>query len=339
MSKKSNPTLIGAFVVGATALLAIGVAVFGGAELFAKKDVYVSYFTQKAQGLRKGSNVTMNGVHIGHVSDLVLLVHQDTYQTTTKVTMDILPDSWIVTSGGVRLGTGLETGIPHDQLVNVGGLRAELKSESLVTGQLLVDITFQPDTEAVMRGGGNSPYPEIPTIPSNIQAMLANIQRLFSDLTKDFDAREFSRRFQSIIRGADELANSRELRESLAGANTLINREETQQLSASLQETLAEVGSAATAADSLMRNADASLDTDLKPLITKMAATLDEARGALDEAQGALAAAKFQLRGESVQVYQLGETLREVEGAARAMREFLDYLERNPEAFLKGKKP
>jgi hypothetical protein len=46
-----------------------------------------------------------------------------------------------------------------------------------------------------------------------------------------------------------------------------------------------------------------------------------------------------QLSGDSVQAYQLGQALREVEGAARSMREFLDYLERNPEAVLQGKKP
>ncbi len=73
------------------------------------------------------------------------------------------------------------------------------------------------------------------------------------------------------------------------------------------------------------------MDTDLEPLIAKTVATLDEA-------QGALATAKSQLSGESVQIYQLGETLREVEAAARAMREFLDYMERNPESVLKGKK-
>ena len=49
-------------------------------------------------------------------------------------------------------------------------------------------------------------------------------------------------------------------------------------------------------------------------------------------------AAKVQLSGESVQAYQLGEALRAVQGAARAMREFLEYLDRNPEALLKGKK-
>ena len=182
-----------------------------------------------------------------------------------------------------------------------------------------------------MRGGANPPHPEIPTIPSNVERIMANIQRWIHNLTEDFDAKELSLQVKSIIRGVDELANSEELRESLAGANRLMNKEETQQLSASLQATLAEFRSAAADAGSLLRNADASLDTDLKPLIEKIVATLDEA-------QGGLAAAKFQLRGESVQVYQLGETLKEVEGAARAMREFLDYLEHNPEAFLQGKK-
>ena len=80
-----------------------------------------------------------------------------------------------------------------------------------------------------------------------------------------------------------------------------------------------------------MRNADSKLDTDIRPAIAKLDA-------ALNEAKEALAAAKVQLSGDSVQAYQLGQALREVEGAARSMREFLDYLEHNPEALLRGKK-
>ena len=60
MSKKNNPTLIGAFVVGATLLIAIGVAVFGGAELLAERRVYVTYFPEGTHGLRVGSNVTVS---------------------------------------------------------------------------------------------------------------------------------------------------------------------------------------------------------------------------------------------------------------------------------------
>ncbi|GJL73804.1 MAG: paraquat-inducible protein B [Nitrosomonas sp.] len=333
MSKKSNPTLIGIFVVGATALLALGVTVFGGAKLFAKKEFYVAYFTENTQGLRVGSNVAMNGVNIGQVSDMVLLLNRDTFQGLTEVTMEIRPESWVVMEGGVPIGSGQDTlaPIPHEKVIQVGGLRAQLQSESLVTGQLLVGMTFQPDTEAVMRGGASPPHPEIPTIPSTTKKIMADVQGWVHELSKDFDAQIFSQRIQNIMQGVDELVNSPELRASLAGADKLINKRETQHLSVSLQEALTEFRGTISDFGLLVRNVDARVNTDLIPLIEKIDTTLDEA-------QQALAAVKLQLNGESVQAYQLGETLREVEAAARATREFLDYMERNPEAVLQGKK-
>lgn len=332
MSKKSNPTLIGIFVVGATALFALGVAVFGGAKLFAKKEFYVAYFTENTQGLRVGSNVAMNGVNIGQVSDMVLLLNRDTFQGLTEVTMEIRPESWVVMEGGVTIGSGLDTStIPHERVIEVGGLRAQLQSESLVTGQLLVGMTFQPDAEAVMRGGTNPPHPEIPTIPSTTKKIMADVQGWVHEMTKDFDAQIFSQQIQNIMRGVDELANSQELRALLVGVDKLINKKETQLLSVSLQEALTEFRGTTSDAGSLLRNVDARMNTDLIPLIEKIDSTLDEA-------QQALVAVKLQLNGESVQAYQLGETLREVEAAARATREFLDYMERNPEAVLQGKK-
>jgi paraquat-inducible protein B len=51
MSKKSNPVMIGGFVVGAVVLLATGVALFGGSELFAKRYNYVAYFEEQTKGV------------------------------------------------------------------------------------------------------------------------------------------------------------------------------------------------------------------------------------------------------------------------------------------------
>jgi len=56
-----------------------------------------------------------------------------------------------------------------------------------------------------------------------------------------------------------------------------------------------------------------------------------------DELEKTLAAARAQLQGDSVEIYQLGVTLKEVEAAARSLREFLNYLERNPESLIRGK--
>ncbi len=330
MIKKSNPTVIGAFVVGAVLLLAAGIALFGGAELLAKRNVYVAYFTENTKGLRVGSNVMMNGVQIGQVSKMALLVDQDNWNSKTEVTLEVLPESWVVTQGGVIVGQGVDAAISHDEIVNTGGLRASLQAESFVTGQLAVEVDFRPDTPAVMRGGDYAPYPEIPTIRSEIQEILANIQSWIGDMSKGLDPKELAERIGNILRGIDELANSTDIRESLAGVNAIINKEETQELTPNLQAALDTVRRAASDAGLLLRNTDAMLDSDLKPAIQKL-------EGSLNEAQGALAAAKFQLRGESVGFYQLGATLKEVEGAAWALREFLDYLEQNPEAVLKGK--
>ncbi len=331
MSKKTNPTVIGAFVVGAVVLLVIGVAIFGGAELLAQRQTYVTYFTQDTKGLRVGSNVTMNGVVIGQVAKMALIIEQDTWSSKTEVTIEVFPENYIAMSDGEIVGQGPGAVVSHDELINVGGLRATLAAESFVTGQLLVDMSFRPDTVPVMRGGDDPPYPEIPTTPSRIQELLAKVQTWAADLSEHFDAEQFAKNLQNSVRGIDELANSEDIRETLAGINTLTNRPETQDITATLQGALQQVDGAAADAGALLRNANSKLDSDIKPAIAKLDA-------ALNEAEQALAAAKVQLSGESVQAYQLGQALREVEGAARSMREFLDYLEHNPEAVLRGKK-
>jgi len=182
-----------------------------------------------------------------------------------------------------------------------------------------------------MRGGPNPQYPEIPTIPSDVQQIVAGIQRWMHKMSEGFDAEQAARHVQRILIGLDELANSEELRQSLAGASSFINREQTQQLTVSLEATLEDFRSVAADAGALFRNADTSLDNDLKPVFDRLVATLDEAHRAL-------AAATRQFRGDSPEAYRLSETLREIEAAARAVRDLTGYLERHPEALLRGKK-
>ena len=332
MSKKSNPTLIGAFVMGATVLLATGVALFGGAELFASRASYVAYFTEDTQGLREGSNVVLNGVQVGLVSGIALYVDESTFEAKTEVILEILPQSYIVTRDGITIGDRLDVSMTHELLINEGGLRAALQAESLVTGLLLVELTLRPDTEPVLRGNAETVYPEIPTIPSAVQELLAKVRNLIAD-AGDFDIGGITQRVQSALRGIDELANSQDVREALAGINNIINEEETQQLTATLQAALNEFGNASSDASILLQNTDTKLETleaDLGPI-------LDRVNGALDEAEATLAASRYQLEGETIETYRLAATLREVEVAARSLREFMDYLDRNPEALLRGK--
>lgn len=334
MSKQTNPTLIGAFVVGAVALIAITAALLGGSEYFAKRLHYVAYFEESTKGLRTGSNVLLNGVRVGYVSDIALLVDQSTYQTLTQVTMEILPEDLIMTDFGEVINT-IERRAPigHDTMVREAGLRAQLETESFVTGTLIVKLDMRPETRAIYRGV-KPPYPEIPTIPSNVQAVLAKIRAWFEKVGDEIDFEEMSVRISNILIGVEELANSADLRDTLAGMNKLVNGEEMQRLAATTEKTLQEIRQAATDTRALLSTVEDKVGTlgdDMQPALENLLAVMDEA-------EKTLAAAREQLEGESVQMYQLQNTLEEIESAALALREFFDLLQRNPEALLSGKK-
>jgi paraquat-inducible protein B len=332
VSKKVHPSVIGGFVVGAVALLATAVALFGGRELFVERNEYVSYFEEGTQGLRVGANVLMNGVRIGYVSEMALLVDAQSLNTLTRVKLELLPDTYIQTIDGIPVAEGMEVSIGHDWLINKAGLRAQLGIESFITGQLLIELSFRPDTLAQLRGVDGE-YPEIPTVRSNMQELLDNLQNWMSDLQGGIDLGDIGKRVESILEGIDELAHSNDLRNSLAGLNELLNDDAMQGLSAALEKVLADLRVTLSEANRLFRNTEDDIDAlarDLTPAIASLTSTLVEA-------ESMLAAARDQLDGTSPQVYQLESTLRELEGAAIAIREFFDYLERNPEALIRGK--
>src|SRR5262245_27025164 len=81
MAKKSNPKFIGAFVIGAIALLIGGILAFGGGQYFAAKLKFVVFFPNASlSGLDVGSPVTFRGVKIGQVTNIVIeynVAHQE----------------------------------------------------------------------------------------------------------------------------------------------------------------------------------------------------------------------------------------------------------------------
>jgi len=333
MSKRSNPTLIGAFVVGAVALLAAAVAIFGGSELLARKTVLVTYFDGSAKGLREGSNVAFKGVRVGFVRNIALVTDIEELSPEIEVTMELLPDSIRIVRGGTPIDGRLQGVVSIEELVEAG-LSAQLGSESFVTGQLLVELDFRPE-QPLEFYGGDSPYPEIPSVPSEIQQAIARFQTLVADIEQNVDFAGLSERVFSVLQGLDELVNSAPLRSAIAGIDALVNDQATQDLPVQLQGSVDELTSAIREARQLLDRLGGDMDSvagELEPAARQLRAMLDEAGGTLE-------ALRRQVSGESAQMYQLQSTLTELEAAARSMREFFDYLERHPEALVRGKQP
>jgi paraquat-inducible protein B len=76
---------------------------------------------------------------------------------------------------------------------------------------------------------------------------------------------------------------------------------------------------------------------DLHTAITQLDTTLVTAQGTLSSARGTLENTSTLTEPNSTEVQQLTSTLQEVSRAARSVRVLADYLERHPEALLRGK--
>ncbi len=331
MSKQSSPTAIGAFVVGAVVLIAAGFALFGGAKIFAHKNRYVAVFAEPTNGLRVGANVMLNGVRVGYVSDIDLIIDDVNFETETQVVLELVNED-IKTKSGGKLDAEFAAALDHEALIYEAGMRASLQMNSFVTGQLNVALQLRPETEVVLRAV-DPPYDEIPTIASNVQELLNNLQSWFADLQENVDFGGIAAGLNDLLQSLDDLAQSKELHESIAGINRLLNDENTQKLAADAIATLEEIRQASSAAGNLFNKADEDVDiliADLRPVLQQLA-------GALGEAEETLRVAKAQLKGDSEQFYQLGTTLDELERAARSVREFFDYMELQPESVLRGK--
>jgi paraquat-inducible protein B len=333
MSKASNPATIGAFVIGAIALLVVAVLVFGGSELFAKKLQAVSYFPGSVKGLRVGSNVTFRGVRIGYIESIQILGDVDTLETVVEVVMEISRDSFTFTSEGRILDQGTRPDLDIQDAINAG-LRAQLNLDSFVTGQLLVDLDFLPETPPIYRSE-NPPYVEIPIVPSDIQQALERFRGFVEDFREKVDVDKLFSDIQNIISGLEKLVNSPDIEESLAGLNRFINDEDTQELTGSLRIAVSDLRATLQDARQLVNNADAQIE----PVVDQLLPAISRLDSLLKTGEETLSAASMQIKGESELSYELTKTLSEVQGAARSLRLFLDYMERNPEALIRGKQP
>tara|TARA_R110002096_G_scaffold135780_3_gene287863 strand:- start:573 stop:1562 length:990 start_codon:yes stop_codon:yes gene_type:complete len=327
MSKQASPTIIGAFVVGAIALIVAFLILFGSGALFSDKQTFVTYFDGSIQGLRVGANVNFRGVRIGQVRDVHVRFDESMNEFDLPVYIELEPGA-IQSSQGIQF-TSTDANKMMAELVDQG-LRAKLQTESFVTGQLLIDLDFYPDSELVLRGVKNN-VTEIPTLPSDIQLALKQTQDIMLKL-RSLPVEDLVINLISAVDNIDKFVRSPELSNSIKGMNTLINSQETQNISKELQNSIQQLSSMATEIKSIAQNTS----NRVNPVISKSETTLSEIQTTALEMQHTFEEIRLSLKDDSVR-YELTSTLNELRNAARSFRIYLEYLEQHPEAFIKGK--
>lgn len=343
MSKRANPAVIGAFVLGAVVLIIVGVVVFGAGQFFAQKQNVVAYFSGSVKGLGIGAPVKVRGVTIGSVTNIEMEYNPEDFHVVIPVyfRLDFNKIHYI----GVERASFLKQVYkdPEERMQKSikQGLRAQLQLQSFVTGQLFVALDFLPDTPVQLTGRAPEDYVEVPTIPSPLEELTKSIEKL--------PLRELANEAVRAVKGFADLVNSPVMKNILHNLDTtledidrLVNTvdAEVKPLASSAEETLADARTTLTRVQLALSDAQDLLqgvDTQVEPIAASVEETLAEARATLQRAQKTLADVDDMITARSPTRYRINETLNEVERAARSIRVLADELERHPEALLRGK--
>jgi paraquat-inducible protein B len=315
MSKQASPTLIGAFVAGAIGLIVAGILIIsGGKLLLTDKTSYVLYFKGSVKGLNIGSPVSFRGVNIGTVTDIQLVVGEQESEIRIPVIIEIDNTKFLSSQTGKPK---IDDDDSIDDLIEAG-MRAQLQLQSLLTGQLFIQIDFFPNTGAELVGSGQHRwrYQEIPTIPTPIEKIGKALEDIPLDKVVD--------QMLATIRGVEKLVNSADLHDSLAA------------LRGALED---------------FRGLVVRLDRQVDPVAASLNLTLDDTRSTMNRASVALGnisatmqqadvtlkSADGLLRDEQI-LSALDEALAEISAAAQAIRVLAETISNQPESLLRGRR-
>lgn len=188
----ARPAAIGGFVLGGLVLAVVAILSFGGSRVFERKTRAVVLFDGSVAGLDIGAPVTFRGVRVGAVQRVALHISPGG-RARIPVTIELQ-------EGQVTLD---DPGAPRDQInidqLVAAGLRAQLNSQSFVTGQLRIDLDFRPGTPAERSQEEAGGLPQIPTIPSDMDRL--------RDTLADVPVRDAVQAGQRALAAMEQLAN------------------------------------------------------------------------------------------------------------------------------------
>ncbi|NVM76319.1 paraquat-inducible protein B [Duganella sp. SG902] len=215
----------------------------------------VLYFDQSLRGLSAGAPVDFRGIVMGEVRSVGVEFDPVKKNFRMPVTVDMYP---------ARLGRSFAQTIANDQERNAGpqllerlvarGLRGQLRTGNLLTGQLYVALDFFPNA-APAKVDLSAEVPEVPTVPNSLD----ELQTQISSIARKLDKVPF-----------DEIG--RNLRDTLKSADVLMKQLDAQVVP-EMKGTLAAARKTFNEADQLLQK-DSPVQSDLREALQQLTQTL-----------------------------------------------------------------
>jgi len=263
-------------------------------------------FDGSVRGLEVGAPVELRGIKVGRVVEIHLTV--DAQKRTAKVPVFIELDFDRV--GIVNQPPGEAGTYKLARQLTALGLRAQLRSASLITGQLFVALDFFPDAppaELEMADG----YPKIPAVPTELENVTRSVHDALDKLAQ-LPLEELLKDARKLIGSAQTVVGNPELAESIRGLNNTL-------------------ASTARLMDEVQPQAG--------PLLASLRKVSDSADMTAKRADETLASLNASYGQNSRVRSDISELLRQLQDTSRSVKWLASYLEQHPEALLRGKSP
>jgi paraquat-inducible protein B len=215
---------------------------------------YVLYLNESLRGLSVGAPVTLFGLPAGEVTAVGLDLDPATLRIRGRVDLVSFPERLVAslrakqTAGGEALiRSAQQRHVLMQRLVEQRGLRAQLRSGNLLTGQLFVAFDFYPNAPKAKIDWSRE-VPELPVVPSTVADLEAKITGIVAKLDK--------LPLEAI--GADLTKALTSLSQTLEDASKAVNRIDSD-VTPELKSTLDGLRGTFSAVDRTLNSADATL--------------------------------------------------------------------------------
>jgi paraquat-inducible protein B len=183
---------------------------------------FLLVFKQSVRGLSVGAPVEIGGVQIGSVTGIQAQFDAQNAEFSVPVTITVDPIRYGVKFLNFPKSEDLVAS--HKRVMDAlvaRGLRAELKTGNLISGSLLVAVSFFPDEPPATLDWSQNP-PQLPTVSGKVEAIEDNVASLLKNLDKTvIDTRGTLTNVDSLIANLDKTLGA--TRGTLTNADTLLN--------------------------------------------------------------------------------------------------------------------
>jgi paraquat-inducible protein B len=320
MPKRFSSAAIGMFVVSSLALGIAALAVLGSGSLFRKNHRFICFFQGSLNGLKVGAAVKVRGVEIGSVSQIRLRPEPSEGQLKpSAAAINPLPVIIDIDESQLKSRGATGAALKPSELNSLirRGLRAQLNTESFLTGLLYIDLDIYPGTPVkLMLEPGTGEYPEIPTVPTELEQVQETAMQALAKLDKV----DFVKLTQSITDAGSAAAN-------------LLNSPDVRTTLVSLQAATKNLNETISTVRTLVQN----VNYRSRPVLASLKRASDQASVTLAQMTSTATTLQASLAPNSPLTYRLDLALENFAEASSAIRELTDFLQRNPSAIVRGK--